>query len=276
MTTKKIARNKTTSKKLSGTQKSTIRKAAAAKPAGKKAKSKARTKADSSASASGAGSKKKVGAQKASTTKVSSTQKTVAKATSLKKVIRSREVPTAPNTSRVVDAQMSLFDTSPLGQRGPAPATASAPIPLAVAPSGPTATRWPENVVVHTDGACRGNPGPSSIGLHFLDAQGAELDRLGEKIGMQTNNFAEYTAVIRALEVAALHGVRRITIRSDSELMVRQMQGIYKVKSEAIRPLFERVKLLQAQFAEVRYEHVRREYNVEADRLANLALDGRL
>jgi ribonuclease HI len=136
--------------------------------------------------------------------------------------------------------------------------------------------RWPESVVVHTDGACRGNPGPSSIGLHFLDTQGADLDRVGERIGTQTNNYAEYTAVIRALEVAARHGVRRLTVRSDSELMVRQMQGVYKVKSEAIRPLFERVQQLQRQFAEVRFEHVRREFNAEADRLANLALDGRI
>ncbi|HRK07889.1 MAG TPA: ribonuclease HI family protein [Pseudobdellovibrionaceae bacterium] len=184
--------------------------------------------------------------------------------------------------AHAADSQLSLFDvSSPAASRELSATTAATsrtprPQPSPAQQQPASGARWPESVVVHTDGACRGNPGPSSIGLHFIDSQGGDLDRVGERIGTQTNNYAEYTAVIRALEVAARHGVRRLTVRSDSELMVRQMQGVYKVKSEAIRPLFERVQQLQRQFAEVRFEHVRREFNAEADRLANLALDGRL
>lgn len=132
---------------------------------------------------------------------------------------------------------------------------------------------WPNSIVVYTDGASRGNPGPASIGIHFLDKELKELDRVSEPLGIQTNNFAEYTAVLRALEIANKNQVSEILIRSDSELMIRQMNGIYKVKSDSIKPLFEACKKLIPKFKQVIFEHVRREQNKIADELANHALD---
>ena len=99
------------------------------------------------------------------------------------------------------------------------------------------------------------------------------IAEIGERIGHQTNNFAEYTGVIRGLTIAAEKGVRDVVLRSDSELMVKQMTGLYKVKSPVIQPLYAQAKQLLKKFASVKFEHVRREYNKEADRLANEALD---
>lgn len=132
---------------------------------------------------------------------------------------------------------------------------------------------WPETVVIYTDGACRGNPGPSAVGIHVTDIEGNTVDEIGEVLGVQTNNFAEYTAVKRAFEIAFTQKVKHITLRSDSQLLIRQMLGEYQVKSESIRPLFMACKKLTRQFQSVQFEHIRRELNQEADRLANLALD---
>lgn len=133
--------------------------------------------------------------------------------------------------------------------------------------------KWPKNVVIYTDGASRGNPGPASLGVLFCQVDGLALMELGERLGVQTNNFAEYTAVIRGLEEALNRGVEIVLLRSDSELMVKQMTGVYKVKSEVIRPLFLRVQELKGKFKKVEFEHVRREMNSDADRIANEALD---
>lgn len=133
--------------------------------------------------------------------------------------------------------------------------------------------KWPKKVIIYTDGASRGNPGPAAIGIHVTDLDSQTIAEHKEALGVQTNNFAEYTAVIRALELSLAQGVTDIILRSDSELMVRQMSGVYKVKSEAILPLYEKVKELLSQFSSVKFEHVRRESNREADRLANEALD---
>ena len=133
--------------------------------------------------------------------------------------------------------------------------------------------KWPLEVIVYTDGASRGNPGPASIGVYVTATDSTPLAEYGECLGQQTNNFAEYTAVLRALMLAADNGVQKITIRSDSELMVKQMKGIYKVKSPVIKPLHSQAILLAKKFRAVQFEHVRREFNVEADRIANEALD---
>lgn len=133
--------------------------------------------------------------------------------------------------------------------------------------------KWPKKVIIYTDGASRGNPGRAAIGIHVTDLDSQTIAEHKEALGVQTNNFAEYTAVIRALELSLAQGVTDIILRSDSELMVRQMSGVYKVKSEAILPLYEKVKELLSQFSSVKFEHVRRESNREADRLANEALD---
>jgi ribonuclease HI len=132
---------------------------------------------------------------------------------------------------------------------------------------------WPKSVIIYTDGASRGNPGPASLGIHVITSTDKEVARISEPLGIQTNNFAEYTAVLRALELAKENGAKEIHLRSDSELMIRQMTGIYKVKSPVIKPLFDACKDLLKHFNSVKFEHVRREQNTVADELANHALD---
>jgi len=133
--------------------------------------------------------------------------------------------------------------------------------------------QWPRSVIIYTDGASRGNPGPASIGIYVTDGDEGLVAEIGERLGNQTNNYAEYTAVVRALEIAHQKGAREILLRSDSELMVKQMTGLYKVKSPVIQPLHQKALKLVKDFSRVKFEHVRREFNVEADRLANQALD---
>jgi ribonuclease HI len=123
------------------------------------------------------------------------------------------------------------------------------------------------------DGAARGNPGPASYGVVVRDPSGAVVDRLKKSIGRATNNVAEYYALIAVLDYAQAHGIRNLRVESDSELLVRQMRGQYKVKSADLRPLFERAKKISQGFATFRIEHVRREHNRDADALANEALD---
>lgn len=130
---------------------------------------------------------------------------------------------------------------------------------------------------VHTaniDGASRGNPGPASYALVLKDAFGKVIFQLGKKIGRQTNNVAEYYALLAALDYAVGHGIRALRIRSDSELLVQQMRGRYKVKSADLKPLHERASKLVRQLEYFVIEHVPREMNREADALANQALDG--
>jgi ribonuclease HI len=133
----------------------------------------------------------------------------------------------------------------------------------------------PESVVIHTDGASRGNPGPASIGVVIAGQGGRVLVEFGEALQPTTNNVAEYTAVVRALERAAELGARRVRMMMDSQLVVRQLNGSYRVKHADMIPLYRRVLDLIQKFDSVTFEHVPREQNVEADRLANQALDGR-
>ena len=129
---------------------------------------------------------------------------------------------------------------------------------------------------VHTaniDGASRGNPGPASYAVVIRDASGKVILELGKKLGRETNNVAEYYALLTALDYAATHNISALRIRSDSELLVRQMQGRYKVKSPDLKPLFERASKLVRRIPYFTIEHVRREQNRDADALANLALD---
>lgn len=137
-----------------------------------------------------------------------------------------------------------------------------------------SADQWPQEVLVYTDGASRGNPGPASVGIHVCDFSENTIFEYGETLGEQTNNFAEYSAVKIALEMACEQKVEKIKIRSDSELLVKQMKGEYKVKSEMIKPLFLICKNLISKIGQVEFEHVRREKNKRADQLANMVLDG--
>ena len=123
------------------------------------------------------------------------------------------------------------------------------------------------------DGGSRGNPGPAAYGVIIRDGRGEIVAKLKKYIGRFTNNVAEYYGLIAALDYAESHSVKAIRIESDSELLVKQMRGQYKVKSEDLRPLFERALKMSKAFESFRIEHVYREQNREADALANEALD---
>jgi probable phosphoglycerate mutase len=127
--------------------------------------------------------------------------------------------------------------------------------------------------IANIDGASRGNPGPASYAVVLRDASGKIVLELAKHIGRETNNVAEYYALLAALDYAATHDIPALRIRSDSELLVRQMQGRYKVKSPDLKPLHERAAKLARQIQYFVIEHVRRELNSDADALANLALD---
>ena len=123
------------------------------------------------------------------------------------------------------------------------------------------------------DGGSRGNPGPAAYGVVMRDGRGEVVARLKKYIGQNTNNVAEYFALIAALDYAQAHGIRALRLESDSELLVKQMRGQYKVKSEELKPLFERAKKMSQTLESFRIEHVYREQNREADALVNQALD---
>jgi ribonuclease HI len=132
----------------------------------------------------------------------------------------------------------------------------------------------PVNIfVANVDGASRGNPGPASYAVILRGPDGATRFEVGKYIGRATNNVAEYYGLITALDYASEQGIDRLLVRSDSELLVRQMQGRYKVNSPDLRPLYERARKLAHGLAYFAIEHVRRELNREADELANIALD---
>ena len=130
----------------------------------------------------------------------------------------------------------------------------------------------PERIIINADGASRHNPGPAAIGATIKDERGHLLASISRRIGRATNNQAEYQALIAALEKATGLGARRVEIRLDSELVVKQMKGRYRVKNAALRPLYLRVGELLSQFEGFTITSVPREQNAEADRLANKAL----
>ncbi|MDP8256181.1 MAG: ribonuclease HI family protein [Candidatus Alcyoniella australis] len=130
-----------------------------------------------------------------------------------------------------------------------------------------------DTLYANFDGASRGNPGPASAGAVLYDGTGRVLARAGKYLGENTNNYAEYNGLLLALKLAREHGVRRLVIRADSQLIVRQIEGRYKVKAANLIPLYQRARELMAHFERVRVEHGPREKNSEADRLANLAID---
>ena len=127
--------------------------------------------------------------------------------------------------------------------------------------------------IANIDGASRGNPGPASYAVIIRDPSGKTILELAKNIGRETNNVAEYYALLAALDYATSHNISALRIRSDSELLVRQMQGRYKVKSADLKPLHERASKMAKQLGYFAIEHVRRELNRDADALANVALD---
>jgi ribonuclease HI len=128
-------------------------------------------------------------------------------------------------------------------------------------------------LVAHSDGGARGNPGPAGYGVVVQDEAGRKVATLSEYLGHQTNNFAEYQGLIAALEYALQHGPKALKLISDSELLVRQIKGIYKVKNATLQDLHSRAKQLIAQLDWFSIGHAFREHNQEADRLANEAMD---
>jgi ribonuclease HI len=130
-----------------------------------------------------------------------------------------------------------------------------------------------EYLVAHIDGGARGNPGPAGYGVVIEDQAGRRLAGLSEYLGHRTNNYAEYRGLLAALDYAVAHPPRALQVISDSELMVRQIKGIYKVRNAALLELYQQAKQKIRQLEWFEIGHVLREHNREADRLANEAMD---
>jgi probable phosphoglycerate mutase len=137
-------------------------------------------------------------------------------------------------------------------------------------PVSGTPNSW---ITAHCDGGARGNPGPAGFGALIQDADGQVLAELSEFLGIQTNNFAEYSGLLASLDYALAHGHRRLRVVSDSELMVKQIKGQYQVKSPGLRPLYDQARKKIAQLDAFEIVHALRHKNKDADRLANQAMD---
>ena len=130
-----------------------------------------------------------------------------------------------------------------------------------------------KKLIVYTDGGARGNPGPAALGVAIFGATGKLLAKHGHYLGEQTNNYAEYSALIFALKEAKRLGGQDVQCFLDSELIVRQMSGQYRVRNKALLPLFEEVKKLACNFKKITFQHVPREQNKVADEMVNATLD---
>src|SRR5665213_2753110 len=139
-------------------------------------------------------------------------------------------------------------------------------------PPVPEATPSIGWITAHCDGGARGNPGPAGFGAVIQDADGHVLAELSEFLGIQTNNFAEYSGLLAVLDFALKHDHRRLRVVSDSELMVKQIQGAYKVKSPGLKPLYDEARKRIARLEAFEIAHALRHKNKDADRLANQAM----
>jgi ribonuclease HI len=127
--------------------------------------------------------------------------------------------------------------------------------------------------IAHVDGGARGNPGPAGYGVAIQDASGRPVAELSEYLGHQTNNYAEYQGLLAALRYAAEHQIKALRVISDSELMVRQMKGVYKVRHPELRKLYDQAQQLVRSLEHFEIRHALREHNQTADRLVNEAMD---
>jgi ribonuclease HI len=148
------------------------------------------------------------------------------------------------------------------------------PEPLPVPP--PSAKPIVSSLRLFSDGAARGNPGPAGAGAVLMDAEGRVVARLGRFLGVQTNNYAEYMGLLLGLKHARNLGVKELEVLADSELLIRQLQGRYQVKSPTLRPLYEEAAALLEQSPRVKLTHVPREKNKAADEMSNRAIDERM
>jgi probable phosphoglycerate mutase len=128
-------------------------------------------------------------------------------------------------------------------------------------------------ITAYIDGGARGNPGPAGYGAFIVDAQGTTLAQLHGALGIATNNVAEYNGLLAALAWAVDHGHTRLHIKADSQLLVEQMKGNYRVKNAGLLPLYQDARQLISRIGHVTFEHIPRERNKEADRLSNLGMD---
>ena len=128
------------------------------------------------------------------------------------------------------------------------------------------------SATANVDGGSRGNPGPAGYGVHITRDDGTTVE-LKEAIGVATNNIAEYHGLLAALRWAVDEGVRSLHVKADSELLIKQMLGEYRVKNPGLQPLYDEAKQLVDHIGRVKFEHVRRQFNADADRLANEAME---
>ncbi|QRK13824.1 ribonuclease HI family protein [Archangium violaceum] len=150
------------------------------------------------------------------------------------------------------------------------------PIPEPRPPEPPVSSGPPQSLKLFSDGAARGNPGPAGAGAVLVDSAGRVVARLGRFLGVQTNNYAEYMGLLLGLKHALSLGVKQLEVAADSELLIRQLQGRYQVKSPTLRPLYEEAVALLKQFPRVKLVHVPREKNKAADEMSNRAIDERM
>lgn len=155
---------------------------------------------------------------------------------------------------------------------------ASGTPPLLSSDDAPEAARpgMHTKLIVYSDGASRGNPGPAGAGAVLVDAQGTIVERLGKYLGSVTNNVAEYRGLLLGLARARELGAKEIEVRADSELMIRQLEGRYRVKHPAMQELFAEAQRLLAGFVKKKYVHVPREKNTDADEMSNRAIDEKM
>ncbi len=140
-------------------------------------------------------------------------------------------------------------------------------------PAGSSGGTDSAELIAYIDGGARGNPGPAGYGVVIQDADGRTRETFSQFLGETTNNVAEYQALLAALEFAAQQPGRRLKVYCDSELVVKQMQGLYRVRSPALKPLYQQAQQVASRLAHFSIEHVPREQNEQADRLANEAMD---
>lgn len=185
-----------------------------------------------------------------------------------------------PGLSREDLGRLLEAAASRLEALAPEPSSEPRPEPPRPARTPPPLPQEPAGVVprlkLFSDGAARGNPGPAGAGAVLMDAEGRVVARLGRFLGVQTNNYAEYMGLLLGLKHARGLGVKELEVLADSELLIRQLQGRYQVKSPTLRPLYEEAAALLEQFPRVKLTHVPREKNKAADEMSNRAIDERM
>ena len=181
---------------------------------------------------------------------------------------------TREDLGRLLEAAAIQLAARPSGPPAEPRRPARTPPPVSPEPKGPAGV--PSSLKLFSDGAARGNPGPAGAGAVLMDSEGRVVARLGRFLGVQTNNYAEYMGLLLGLKHARNLGVKDLEVLADSELLIRQLQGRYQVKSPTLRPLYEEATALLEQIPRVKLTHVPREKNKAADEMSNRAIDERL